>query len=257
MVATFVESESKSDLNSLVSKVAIAQVMERVQHTPCFRPGTKTDIFRKVRCFVFSYYTVAILFLLAVIYTTAYTTYTTFMIWYSLMENFGAMMGATMMNLTIMDPTMTDPTMMDPTMTDPNLTDPTMMDPNLTDPTMMVPTMMDPTIMDPNLMDPTMMGPDGLEGFAELNGIYMAYKGFSDFTRIAHFLLIFAGAWYMRHHIRKKYTISGGHCQDCCYAFFCSSCSIAQMMRHTADYDTYVSKCCTETGVPNHAPSIV
>jgi hypothetical protein len=32
---------------------------------------------------------------------------------------------------------------------------------------------------------------------------------------------------------------------------------VAQMMRHTTDYDTYHSSCCSETGVPSNVPSIV
>jgi Cys-rich protein (TIGR01571 family) len=194
MVAKFVESESKSDLNSLVSKVAIAQVMERVQHTPCFRPGTKTDIFRKVRCFVFSYQIILLLIALLVMY------------------NFLATIA---MNPTMMNPTTVDPSMMGPTMIDPSE--------------------MNPAMVNPVIFDQTV----------------------NRFRLIVESSIMFAVVWYMRHHIRKKYSIPGGHCQDCCCAFFCSSCSIAQMMRHTADYDIYVSKCCTETGVPNHAPSIV
>ena len=27
---------------------------------------------------------------------------------------------------------------------------------------------------------------------------------------------------------------------------------MAQMGRHTADYDTYRAACCTDTGLPNH-----
>ena len=37
-------------------------------------------------------------------------------------------------------------------------------------------------------------------------------------------------------------------CEDCCCSFWCHCCTIAQMMRHTADYDKYDAQCCNDTG---------
>ena len=60
--------------------------------------------------------------------------------------------------------------------------------------------------------------------------------------------------------IRNKYQIPSRHCgccEDCCCAFWCSCCTVAQMARHTGDYVTYQGMCCSETGLPSHAPHIV
>lgn len=63
-----------------------------------------------------------------------------------------------------------------------------------------------------------------------------------------------------RNHIRSKYSIPEQNCRGCediCCAFWCSCCTVAQMSRHTADYETYTGLCCSETGQGRHAPSIV
>lgn len=62
-----------------------------------------------------------------------------------------------------------------------------------------------------------------------------------------------------RQHMRYKYQIpekSCYGCEDCCCAYWCNFCTLAQMGRHTADYDTYAASCCTENGQPAHVPSI-
>eukprot|EP00804_Cyclotella_cryptica_P003079 CCRYP_006066-RA/>CCRYP_006066-RA protein AED:0.38 eAED:0.37 QI:0/0/0/1/0.33/0.25/4/0/192 len=59
-------------------------------------------------------------------------------------------------------------------------------------------------------------------------------------------------------HIRNKYKIPSAHgCEDCCCAFWCTCCTVAQMAWHTGDYETYQGMCCSETGLPPDAPSIV
>jgi len=63
-----------------------------------------------------------------------------------------------------------------------------------------------------------------------------------------------------RRHIRTRYAIpeqSCHGCEDCCCAYWCTCCAVAQMARHTADYETYAGLCCSETGLPAHTPSIV
>eukprot|EP00584_Thalassiosira_punctigera_P001777 CAMPEP_0172541746 /NCGR_PEP_ID=MMETSP1067-20121228/12510_1 /TAXON_ID=265564 ORGANISM="Thalassiosira punctigera, Strain Tpunct2005C2" /NCGR_SAMPLE_ID=MMETSP1067 /ASSEMBLY_ACC=CAM_ASM_000444 /LENGTH=295 /DNA_ID=CAMNT_0013327849 /DNA_START=78 /DNA_END=965 /DNA_ORIENTATION=- len=60
--------------------------------------------------------------------------------------------------------------------------------------------------------------------------------------------------------LRARYDIPEQSCQgceDCCCAYWCSCCTVAQMARHTADYETYVGVCCSDTGLPPHAPEIV
>ena len=68
--------------------------------------------------------------------------------------------------------------------------------------------------------------------------------------------------WYLvartRKAMRDEYDIPQIHCkcgcaaEDACMAVFCSACTLSQMGRHTADYTTYRSMCCTDTGLPNH-----
>lgn len=63
-----------------------------------------------------------------------------------------------------------------------------------------------------------------------------------------------------RRFIRNKYAIPEqccGECEDCCCIFWCKCCTLAQMARHTADYDTYAARCCTKSGLPPHVPEIV
>jgi Cys-rich protein (TIGR01571 family) len=58
-----------------------------------------------------------------------------------------------------------------------------------------------------------------------------------------------------RKNVRREYGIPELRChghEDCCLAVFCTCCTIAQMGRHTADYETYQSHCCTDTGLANH-----
>lgn len=41
-----------------------------------------------------------------------------------------------------------------------------------------------------------------------------------------------------------------------CCAFWCTCCTIAQISRHTADYEHYPAFCCTESGLAENAPAI-
>lgn len=63
-----------------------------------------------------------------------------------------------------------------------------------------------------------------------------------------------------RRRIRSKYSIPTkrcGECEDFCCSFWCMCCTLSQMARHTADYETYAARCCSETGLSPNAPSIV
>mmetsp|Transcript_17653 Transcript_17653/g.29991 ORF Transcript_17653/g.29991 Transcript_17653/m.29991 type:complete len:234 (-) Transcript_17653:271-972(-) len=57
------------------------------------------------------------------------------------------------------------------------------------------------------------------------------------------------------HYNIPEQTCSG--CEDCCCAFWCTGCTVCQMLRHSADYDQYPAACCTETGLPPNAPQTV
>lgn len=61
----------------------------------------------------------------------------------------------------------------------------------------------------------------------------------------------------LRTYVRQKYAIPAGSWEDCCCSCWCPCFVSAQMLRHTTDYDVYPATCCTETGIPPYAPSIV
>ena len=56
--------------------------------------------------------------------------------------------------------------------------------------------------------------------------------------------------------VRENYGIpEGKQCpgnEDALVSIFCTSCTVSQMGRHTADYTTYRGHCCTQTGLPDH-----
>jgi len=63
-----------------------------------------------------------------------------------------------------------------------------------------------------------------------------------------------------RRRIRDMYNIPETQCsgcEDCCCAYWCGCCTIAQMARHTADYETYAGQCCTATGLGPNAPEML
>lgn len=91
-------------------------------------------------------------------------------------------------------------------------------------------------------------------------------EGYYTVVDMQYFLIITFWLFTMslvcrtRRRVRERYSIPEKQCrgvEDCCCAFFCGCCTAAQMARHTADYETYAGQCCSETGVPAHAPSIV
>jgi len=63
-----------------------------------------------------------------------------------------------------------------------------------------------------------------------------------------------------RQSIREQYSIPEERCHGCedlCCTFICTCCSLAQMARHTGEYEAYSGQFCTETGLPGNAPYTV
>ena len=63
-----------------------------------------------------------------------------------------------------------------------------------------------------------------------------------------------------RQNVRARYSIPEERCKGCedaCCSFFCTCCTVAQMARHTGEFETYPSVCCTETGHPPGTPTTV
>jgi len=55
-----------------------------------------------------------------------------------------------------------------------------------------------------------------------------------------------------RHYLRLKYAISTSMCgamEDCCCMFWCTCCTVSQMLRHTANYDSEPADCFSENGL--------
>mmetsp|Transcript_12603 Transcript_12603/g.15993 ORF Transcript_12603/g.15993 Transcript_12603/m.15993 type:complete len:241 (-) Transcript_12603:185-907(-) len=63
-----------------------------------------------------------------------------------------------------------------------------------------------------------------------------------------------------RSFIRQRYEIESGCCgelEDCLLPCCCTTCTVSQMARHTADYDNDEGKFLTTTGLSPNSPSLV
>jgi len=63
-----------------------------------------------------------------------------------------------------------------------------------------------------------------------------------------------------RANVRAQYQIPEEKCKGCedlCCSVWCSCCSVAQILRHTGEYETYHSKCLSSTGLEDGAPACV
>jgi hypothetical protein len=90
------------------------------------------------------------------------------------------------------------------------------------------------------------------------------------YSAINNFILIVFAAlsiWLLvtmirtRMYIRRKYHISamccGDNCiEDCCVSYWCTCCALAQMARHTADYENQHAACCSKTGLKDAANNV-
>ena len=86
-------------------------------------------------------------------------------------------------------------------------------------------------------------------------GIFVA--SLMDLIRYMGFIILFILLRNVRATVRAKNAIPAKEHEDCFCSVFCPCLVAAQMLRHTTDYNTYPATCCTETGIPAHAPSIV
>ena len=60
--------------------------------------------------------------------------------------------------------------------------------------------------------------------------------------------------------VRAQYQIPEEKCKGCedlCCSVLCSCCSVAQILRHTGEYETYHSTCISSTGLQEGAPMCV
>jgi Cys-rich protein (TIGR01571 family) len=92
------------------------------------------------------------------------------------------------------------------------------------------------------------------------NQIVALLTGITSIINIAYAIFAIYLIAITRYRIRSRYGIPEQNCrgcEDCCCALWCYCCTVSQMARHTADYDNYAAKCCSETGLGRNAPSIV
>ena len=79
--------------------------------------------------------------------------------------------------------------------------------------------------------------------------------------RSALLLYLFVLSFRTRWHVRERYGIPEQTCEcgveDSLVSLACQPCSVAQMARHTADYDSYDAVCCSSTGLSAYAPPSV
>jgi Cys-rich protein (TIGR01571 family) len=65
----------------------------------------------------------------------------------------------------------------------------------------------------------------------------------------------------LRENVRAKYSIPENTrcagCEDVVYSVCCSCCVVAQIARHTGEYETYKGSYCTETGMATGTPIII
>ena len=60
-----------------------------------------------------------------------------------------------------------------------------------------------------------------------------------------------------REFVRQKHSIPEGKlgaCEDFMCSMFCSCCAVAQMARHTGEYETHKGVCCSTRGLEESAP---
>lgn len=60
-----------------------------------------------------------------------------------------------------------------------------------------------------------------------------------------------------RESVRTKHSIPPGKCgpwEDLCLSVWCSCCAVAQMLRHTGEYEIYKGACFSDRGLPDDAP---
>lgn len=93
-------------------------------------------------------------------------------------------------------------------------------------------------------------------------------SGWGGFLYFVLYIFVLIVTMLLRRYVRNKYQIpektcwckEGGCCRGCedfCCAFWCASCTICQLARHTADYHRHRAGCCTEDGLATGTPSVV
>lgn len=84
------------------------------------------------------------------------------------------------------------------------------------------------------------------------------WKTLSNVASLSWCIFMLVTLCKTRAHVRRTYGIpetTCRGCEDCCCAYWCGCCTVAQMARHTVDYRQYEAGCCTSTGMRPDAPA--
>jgi len=87
------------------------------------------------------------------------------------------------------------------------------------------------------------------------DGTYSALNALKTVVSASFFFYTIFALMQTRGSIRKEFNIPEEQCvgcEDLCCAVWCGCCTVTQLARHTAEYDTYRGVCCSETGLPPH-----
>jgi Cys-rich protein (TIGR01571 family) len=109
------------------------------------------------------------------------------------------------------------------------------------------------TVLDPNV--------DSLE-WVEPPTSYYVFCAIDDLLAYIYLGFTVLVLRNLRSHVRSAYAIPEegycvGGCEDTCCSLTCPCLVIGQLLRHTADYESYGARGCSATGLVGHAPSIV
>ena len=109
-----------------------------------------------------------------------------------------------------------------------------------------------------SLNDPNLRYDDSLVDWIEPSMTYYALCAIDDCLGLIGTILVLYQIYRVRGHVRARYAIPGNGSSDLACSICCPTLVVAQLLRHTTDYEQYPSLCCfSDTGIPITAPSIV
>jgi hypothetical protein len=107
------------------------------------------------------------------------------------------------------------------------------------------------------LNDPNVMKESSVE-WVEPSTTYYVLCAIDDCIGLIGVILAIYQIYRVRLHVRTRYAIPGSTMSDVTCATCCPTLVVAQLLRHTTDYEYNASLCCfSDTGLPSTAPSIV
>jgi Cys-rich protein (TIGR01571 family) len=108
------------------------------------------------------------------------------------------------------------------------------------------------TLHDPNVMNESSIN------WIEPSTTYYVLCAIDDCIGLIGTILVICQIYRVRSHVRTRYAIPGSVLSDVTCATCCPALAVAQLLRHTTDYEYNPSLCCfSDTGIPRTAPSIV